>query len=343
MGTGKKGRASGRKAGKDSLVSEGFMPDRVLEFRPHHQSTQIDWQGLIPTAAWLTAMCEPRRFVELGSYMGDSYCAFCQSIAEQEVSCEAFAVDLWEGDEHTGAYGPEVYAKLQDYHDPRYAHFSRLMRMEFDEAQGSFEDGSIDLLHIDGLHTYEAVKHDYEFWRPKVSERGVIILHDTMPRKRGFGVYKLWEEIEAECLCFNLPFSNGLGIVIADPENGPEQLVKFARLSEAERRPVVLMLKALGDMVVSQAKSAWRASELARAEKQVGDLTWSINDLRTRHRSELLDLLHLVCAEFPGLAERLEGIEGRIGRLEDSGIAPSASPAGEAAEIKPAGCDAQSD
>ena len=84
---------------------------------------------------------------------------------------------------------------VRRYHDPNYGSFSHLMRMEFDSALQQFTDASIDLLHIDGCHTYEAVRHDFEAWLPKLSDRGVVILHDTAERREGFGVWKFWAEI----------------------------------------------------------------------------------------------------------------------------------------------------
>ena len=91
--------------------------------------------------------------------------------------------------QHVGFYGEEVYETLQRYHDKRYGAFSRLVRSTFDEAVGYFTDGSIDLLHIDGVHTYESVQHDFETWLPKLSEprRGALARHQCA-RARFWGV-----------------------------------------------------------------------------------------------------------------------------------------------------------
>jgi len=40
------------------------------------------------------------------------------------------------------------------------------------------EDGSLDLVFIDGDHSYEGVRLDIDLWLPKVREGGVISGHD---------------------------------------------------------------------------------------------------------------------------------------------------------------------
>ncbi len=92
-------------------------------------------------------------------------------------------MDTWAGDEQTGFYGPDVYERVAS-HNRRYSGFSTLLRTSFDEAANHFEQESIDLLHIDGLHTYAAVKHDLESWLPKLSEKPVVLFDDTNVRER---------------------------------------------------------------------------------------------------------------------------------------------------------------
>jgi hypothetical protein len=190
------------------------------------------WIEHVPFAMYLIDVLRPRTLVELGSWYGVSYCAFCQTVETLDSDTRCFAVDTWRGDPHAGDIGDHVLAELKAHHDPRYSHFSRLMQMTFDEAVAHFEDGSIDLLHIDGYHTYDAVRHDFESWLPRMSERGVILFHDVAEHKLDFGVWRFWEELKTRYPSYEVEFGHGLGLLAVGCEQ-PSELHALLR-SECE-------------------------------------------------------------------------------------------------------------
>jgi O-antigen biosynthesis protein len=178
------------------------------------------WIQHVPFGMFLVDMIRPKVIVELGAFTGVSYCAFCQAVKALEIETHCYAVDTWQGDAHAGFYGPELFQELKEHHDPLYGSFSRLVQSTFDEALQHFEEASIDLLHIDGFHTYEAAHSDFHKWLPKMSRRGVVILHDINVRERQFGLWKLWEELKVNYPHFAFLHGHGLGILGV----GPQQL-----------------------------------------------------------------------------------------------------------------------
>lgn len=181
-----------------------WEPERLVQFE--------HWVGHIPFAFWLVKALRPRRIVELGTHRGNSYCAFCQAIATLQLNAQAFAVDTWhteiDVDSEMG-----VLEDLQAYHDPRFGGFSTLLQMTFDEAREMIENRSVDLLHIDGAHTYEAVKHDFENWKSALSSRSVVLIHDTCDRHEKYGIWRLWNELSAKHPSFEFQHSFGLGVL----------------------------------------------------------------------------------------------------------------------------------
>lgn len=179
------------------------------------------WAGHLPFAGWLIEAMRPNMLVELGTHRGLSFMAFCQAVLANGVDCRCHAVDTWEGDPHAGQYGAEVFDAVAGYRARHYAGFSELMRMTFDEACSYFNDGTIDVLHIDGLHTYDAVRHDFQTWRPKLSRRAVVLFHDTSVREREFGVWRFWDEVRALHPSFEFTHSHGLGVLAVGEEVHP--------------------------------------------------------------------------------------------------------------------------
>lgn len=175
------------------------------------------WAGHKRFVYDLVRSIQPQCVVELGSYKGTSLFAMAQAIKDGQLTSALHAIDTWEGDPHAGEYGEEVFTLVQSiqknhYHDVNIT----LHRTTFDAALEHFEDGSVDLLHIDGFHTYEAVSHDFQTWKKKLAPHAIVLFHDIAEKHDDFGVWKFWEECKKEYTTMEFHHSHGLGVLFME-------------------------------------------------------------------------------------------------------------------------------
>lgn len=172
------------------------------------------WEGHRDFAYDLLQFVRPERLVELGSQYGCSLFTFCQAVRDFKLNTEINAVDMWSGDIGAEITGEEVYALVRKTAATYYPEVKlNLFQMCFDDARPSFADNSIDILHIDGGHTFEDVEHDFTTWLPKLKENGIVLFHDVYsPIDQGSCDH--WEKTKKEYDCyFDFTHSCGLGIL----------------------------------------------------------------------------------------------------------------------------------
>src|SRR3954468_3857968 len=141
------------------VIDPGNLPSRHFEPRIYGVGA---WTPHLPFACDLVAVLKPGLLVELGVDRGESYFAFCQAAAENRTGTRCFGIDTWRGDPHAGDYDETTFSEVSEHNRTHYAAFSTLLRSNFDDALTQFEADSIDVLHLDGLHTESAVRHDLE-------------------------------------------------------------------------------------------------------------------------------------------------------------------------------------
>lgn len=200
---------------KKSDSSQGSLQEMLFEplFLLPPWLPVTAWHGHIPFLGVLFRSLRPTAYVDLGVHFGASLIAAAHADLQYEVKSSLFGVDTWEGDEHAGIYnGEAMYADLQKHFSEGFPRVA-LLRSTFDEARSKFEDGSVDLLHIDGFHTYEAVRHDFETWKSAMSDKGVVLFHDIAVYKKDFGVHRLWSELKQEYPSLAFSHSHGLGVL----------------------------------------------------------------------------------------------------------------------------------
>jgi hypothetical protein len=227
-----------------------------LQIIPRYSAPSAWWQH-VPIAHWLIETRKPRTVVELGTHWGVSFFAFCEAAEHLSPSTFIHAVDSWKGDGHAGLYGEEVYQRVHAHWQQHHRSRAGLIRSTFDKAAEHFGPGSVDVLHIDGFHTYEAVRHDFETWRTKLADDAVVVVHDINVRTRGFGVWQWWEEMQAQYGdgCLSLLNGHGLGLIFLNATDKP---------SECDWKRIAPGLVGKGILLEQLAHTTEEAQRLAR-------------------------------------------------------------------------------
>jgi len=133
----------------------------------------------------LLADRQPKVILEIGSCAGGTLWAWSHLSAhvigvDDRATAPALTVPLGVhaivGDSHQGQTVGRVLSRLEEL---------------------GVSDALVDVLFIDGDHSYGGVRRDYELWSPLVRPGGIIAFHDvlTHPPQYGVEVDKLWAEI----------------------------------------------------------------------------------------------------------------------------------------------------
>jgi predicted O-methyltransferase YrrM len=145
------------------------------------------------------AVCQiaPIRVLEIGTARGGTLYLWTQAATDDAT---IVSVDL-PGGEFGGAYpacripfyqafarqGQKLYLLRKDSHKPQTV----------EEVCGLFDNHPVDFAFIDGDHTYEGVKADFQNYGPLVRPGGIIAFHDILPRPDlpEIQVNQFWSEV----------------------------------------------------------------------------------------------------------------------------------------------------
>jgi predicted O-methyltransferase YrrM len=201
----------------------------------------IQFASGLGDVAWLlhgiARTLKPRVCVEIGTARGKSACFVARALKENGggmlYAIDPHARTNWNDEASVDTY-EMARRNLASLGLDRYVEIIRKPSVE--AADGW--DREIDLLFIDGDHSYEGVKTDWELFSPHLSPFGVALFHDTtweldlgqpeQYRRSDMGVPRFVDELRlAGYPIVTLP--NDMGVSIFQPHVGGIPLMPHAK------------------------------------------------------------------------------------------------------------------
>lgn len=194
----------------------------------------MDINSGLGDSAWLlyglARSMKPEVCVEIGSARGKSTC-YVGLALKRNGRGKLFAIDPhtttnWNDVQSVDTF-PIIQANLQQ---AGVAEQVEIVRKTSGEAIKGW-DKKIDLIFIDGDHSYEGVKNDWELFLPHLKEFGMVVFHDTIwdlrpdPKwsRADMGVPRFVEELRAGGYPV-LTIDQDFGVSLVQPHRGGVKL-----------------------------------------------------------------------------------------------------------------------
>lgn len=119
------------------------------------------------------------KMIEIGAYTGESTQIFASTGIFSEINViEPFKFN--ESFNNTNIENIQKWNKVEEEfrNNTRFFNNVNLIKEYSHNVSAIFADKSVDLVYIDGDHSYEAVNKDIELYLPKIKQGGILAGHD---------------------------------------------------------------------------------------------------------------------------------------------------------------------
>ncbi len=148
----------------------------------------------------LVAKNRPRKIIEIGTHFGGTFFLFSR-FGSPDALLISIDLPTWNLKGGYGHLRSFFYRSFRSKHQKMIfigqdSHHPSTLK----QVKNHLKNEEIDLLFIDGDHSYEGVKKDFEIYSPLVKNNGIIAFHDIVvhDQSENCEVNKFWNEIKEQ-------------------------------------------------------------------------------------------------------------------------------------------------
>jgi predicted O-methyltransferase YrrM len=178
----------------------------------------------------LTRLIRPKQIVVIGSWRGFTPLTFGKAMADNSEGGEVHFIDPSMVDDFWKEPAA-VQSHFASFGVNNIRHYL-MTTQQFTESEPYQALDEVGIVFIDGLHTEEQARFDYEAFRHKIAANGMFLFHDSIDLSRTGGLYppelayersvrNFIDTLKAsnEMQVFDFPFAKGLTLAQRDPLN----------------------------------------------------------------------------------------------------------------------------